>query len=82
MTKFIARRTWRLSNGGCVRFIVRYHVRSPEFWWKYGARLLSVEYFFRNCGGTEVVAVSYSPASILFRMSSAFALTTNLNSAG
>ena len=27
------------SNGGWVRFIVRYQVRSPEFWWKYGLRL-------------------------------------------
>ena len=82
MTQFIALRTWTSSNGGWVRFIVRYHVRSPEFWWKYGFRLGSVEYFFRNCGGMLVVAVSYSPASILLQMSSAFALTTNWNSSG
>ena len=31
MIQFIALRTWMSSNGGCVRFIVRYQVRSPEF---------------------------------------------------
>ena len=29
--QFIALRTWMSSNGGCVRFIVRYQVRSPTF---------------------------------------------------
>ena len=32
MIQFIALRTWMSSNGGCVRFIVRYQVRSPAFW--------------------------------------------------
>ena len=36
------------SNGGCVRFIVRYQVRSPEFDVKYFFRSESVLYFAQD----------------------------------
>ena len=65
MTQFIARRTWISSNGGWVVFIVRYHVRSPEFWKKCDLRLELVAYFFRTDGGMLDVARSNWPASIL-----------------
>ena len=58
MIQFIALRTWMSSNGGCVRFIVRYQVRSPEFWWKYGFRLGVVAYFAGPAAGCSTVARS------------------------
>ena len=65
MIQFIALRTWMSSNGGCVRFIVRYQVRSPEFWKKCDFRLGVVAYFFSTDGGMLDVAMSSWPASIL-----------------
>ena len=56
MIQFIAWRTWMSSNGGWVRFIVRYQVRSPEFWWKSGFRLGVVAYFWSTSGGMLEVA--------------------------
>src|SRR5262245_58790485 len=44
MAQFIARRTLTSSNGGWVKFMVRYHVRSPEFWKKYFLNAGFVEY--------------------------------------
>ena len=47
MIQFIARRTWMSSNGGWVRFIVRYSTRSPELRWRYcrfdGSRRVPLE---------------------------------------
>ena len=43
ITKLTARRTCRSSNGGCVRFIVRYQVRSPSFVWSCGDVLVLAE---------------------------------------
>jgi hypothetical protein len=36
MMSFTALRTWTSSNGGVVRFMVMYQVRSPEFRWSIG----------------------------------------------
>src|SRR5581483_11795307 len=58
MIQFIALRTWMSSKGGCVRFMVRYHVRSPEFWWKYCFRFPWVAYFFSTDGGMLPVHMS------------------------
>src|SRR5262249_14727731 len=49
MIQFIALRTWMSSNGGWVMFIVRYHVRSPEFECRLG--LCSVAYLRSVCDG-------------------------------
>src|SRR5205085_7159925 len=49
MIQFIAFRTWMSSNGACVRFIVRYHVRSPENWCSCG--LCWRAYFSSTCEG-------------------------------
>ena len=58
MTQFIAWRTWTSSNGGWVRFIVRYQVRSPEFWMHRCFRAGFVEYCADRCGGMlELVEV-------------------------
>ena len=65
MIQFIAWRTWTSSNGGWVRFMYMYQVRSPEFWWKYCFRLGVVEYFLSTAGGMLESAMSSSPASIL-----------------
>src|SRR6185503_6042199 len=81
-TKFIARRTWMSSNGGWVRFIVTYQVRSPEFWWKYFFRSAFVAYLRSTCGGITEFAMSRSSAWILLWMSSALELTRNWNSSG
>src|SRR5689334_18286288 len=45
MIRFIALRTWMSSNGFCVRFIVRYQVRSPTFESRRGLRFGSVTYW-------------------------------------
>ena len=50
------------SNGGWVMFIVRYHVRSPEFWKKWLFRLGVVAYFLMTLFGMlETAAKSNSP---------------------
>ena len=65
MIQFIASRTWMSSKGGWVRFIVRYQVRSPWFWWKYGFRLGVVAYFCEHVRRDRRVARSSWPASTL-----------------
>src|SRR3954454_3284533 len=78
MIQFIALRTWMSSNGACVRFIVRYHVRSPEF--ECRLELCDVAYLRSVCDGMLETSSWNSPAATLFRMSSAFASTRNWNS--
>src|SRR3954465_12384524 len=78
MTQFIALRTWMSSNGACVRFIVRYQVRSPEFECRLGRG--DCAYLRSVCDGMLETSSWNSLAATLFRMSSAFASTRNWNS--
>src|SRR5581483_9600410 len=82
MTQFIALRTWMSSNGGWVRFIVRYQVRSPEFRWSDGFLLESVAYERSTCAGMLEISSWKSPAATLLRMSSALVSTSHWKLSG
>src|SRR4051812_39049894 len=82
-TQFIALRTWMSSKGAWVRFIVMYHVRSPELMWKFFRRLGFVTYSRMTFGEGCAPASSWSsPALILLKMSSLFVSTRKSNSSG
>src|SRR6185437_443285 len=66
MIRFIALRTWMSSNGGCVRFIVMYQVRSPTFCLSRLFRLGVVRYLRRTTGdGLETSSSSWPAATLL-----------------
>src|SRR6266702_1925738 len=70
MIRFVALRTWMSSNGGVVRFMVMYQVRSPELKW--------IRFFLAGCvryccrtglGGWVVNEASRAPDWTLLKMS-------------
>ena len=83
MIQFIARRTWMSSNGGWVRFIVRYSTRSAGLRWRYCLFDGSVEYRSSACGGRlGAFSSSSSPAPTRSTMSVTFGSTVNAELVG
>src|SRR5215471_6978619 len=82
ITQFIALRTWMSSNGGCVRFIVMYQVRSPEFRCSEAFLLGSVAYERSTWTGMVEISSWSVPDATWSRMSVAFVFTSHSKVSG